>query len=131
MVTHRVGRRTAPALAAVALALLAACATAVDSERARVCRRVLPTLVETGGILRVLRTGPGDLPRSVRVDYVEERPGRSPRTRRAECRFSEMSRTDLAGVVSDGVPVGGASLYLLKRYYLDTPDAAVAEPGAG
>jgi hypothetical protein len=117
--------------AACALALLGACAIDLDPERARVCRRVLPTLVEPGGSLRVLRAGPGESPRSVRVDYTEERPGRPPRTRRAECRFSEMSRTDLSGVVSDGVPVGGASLYLLKRYYLDTPDAVVAEPGAG
>ncbi|MFE1602828.1 hypothetical protein [Methylobacterium sp. ID0610] len=122
--------RTAFALAA--LLLLAACASDRDPERERVCRRVLPTLVATGGSVRVLGAAPGRAPRSIRVDFVEERAGRAPLTRWAVCRFSEMSRTDLAGVTSDRGPVGEAALYLLKHYYLDTPDAATAEPaGAG
>ncbi|WP_298951926.1 hypothetical protein [uncultured Methylobacterium sp.] len=121
-------RRAAPA---ALLVLLGACSGSPDAEQARTCRRVLPTLVPPGAAIRVLRTGPGPVPRSIRVDFAQERAGRSPATRWAICAFSERSRTDLAGVTSDHGPVGGASLYLLKHYYLDTPDAALAEPGAG
>lgn len=113
------------------LALLGACSSDIDPERERVCRRVLPTLVAEGGSVRVLGAAAGREPRSIRMDFVEQRPGRPPVTRWAVCRFSEMSRTDLSGVISDRGPVGGAALYLLKRYYLDTPDAVAAEPGPG
>ncbi|MEH3147780.1 MAG: hypothetical protein PGN34_21105 [Methylobacterium frigidaeris] len=120
-----------PAALLAVLALLGACAGSVDAEQARTCRRVLPTLVPPDASIRVLRVAAGTQPRSVRVDFSQAREGRSPTTRWAVCAFSDRSRTDLAGVTSDHGPVGGASLYLLKHYYLDTPDAALAEPGAG
>ncbi|WP_018263108.1 hypothetical protein [Methylobacterium sp. WSM2598] len=122
--------RTAVILAASAVAL-AACAPDLDPAQERVCRRVLPTLVAEGGRARVLGAAPGRAPRSIRIDFVEERPGRPPLTRWVVCRFSEMSRVDLGGVLSDRGQVGEAALYLLKHYYLDTPDAAAAEPAPG
>ncbi|MGY2052496.1 hypothetical protein [Methylobacterium sp. JK268] len=122
--------RTALALLALTLAL-GACAPDIDPEQERVCRRVLPTLVAAGARIRVIGAAPGRAPRSLRVDFAEERDGRTPLVRWVICRFSERSRTDLGAVVSDRGPVGEAALYLLKHYYLDTPDAALAEPAPG
>ncbi len=121
-----------PRLAALAaLASLTACAGSPDAEQARICRRALPTLVPAGARITVLRTATGPQERSIRVDFAQEREGRSPLPRYAVCEFSGMSRTDLSGLTSDRGPVGGAALYLLKHYYLDTPDAALADPGPG
>ena len=117
--------------ALTALASLTACAGSPDPEQARICRRTLPTLVPAGARVTVLREGSGPQERSIRIDFSQEREGRSPLPRYAVCQFSGLSRTDLSGLTSDRGPIGGAALYLLKHYYLDTPDAAVAEPGAG
>ncbi|AWN46665.1 hypothetical protein DK419_10360 [Methylobacterium terrae] len=117
--------------ALAALASLGACAGRPDPEQARTCRRALPTLVPAGARITVLRTGSGPQERSIRIDFAQEREGRTPLPRYAVCEFSGMSRTDLSGLTSDRGPIGGAALYLLKHYYLDTPDAALAEPGAG
>ncbi|SFV11109.1 hypothetical protein SAMN02799631_05213 [Methylobacterium sp. 174MFSha1.1] len=110
---------------------LGACAGTPDAEQARICRRALPTLVPAGARVAVLREAAGPQERSIRIDFSQEREGRSPLPRYAVCEFSGLSRTDLSGLTSDRGPVGGAALYLLKHYYLDTPDAALAEPGAG
>ncbi|QRE78060.1 hypothetical protein F1D61_28735 [Methylobacterium aquaticum] len=117
--------------ALTALAGLTACAGSPDPEQARICRRTLPTLVPAGARVTVLREASGPQDRSIRIDFSQDRAGRSPLPRYAVCQFSGLSRTDLSGLTSDRGPVGGAALYLLKHYYLDTPDAAVAEPGAG
>lgn len=117
--------------ALTALAGLTACAGSPDPEQARICRRTLPTLVPAGARVTVLREASGPQDRSIRIDFSQDRVGRSPLPRYAVCQFSGLSRTDLSGLTSDRGPVGGAALYLLKHYYLDTPDAAVAEPGAG
>ncbi|KMO11933.1 hypothetical protein SQ03_25750 [Methylobacterium platani JCM 14648] len=113
------------------MAGLGACSGSVDAEQARTCRRALPTLVPEGARITVLRTAAGPRDRSIRIDFAQERDGRTPLPRYAVCEFSGLSRTDLSGLTSDRGAVGGAALYLLKHYYLDTPDAAQAEPGAG
>ena len=94
-------------------------------------RNLRQAMVPAGARVTVLREGSGPQERSIRIDFSQEREGRSPLPRYAVCQFSGLSRTDLSGLTSDRGPVGGAALYLLKHYYLDTPDAAVAEPGAG
>ncbi len=114
-----------------ALLGLGACSGTPDPEQARICRRALPTLVPAGDRITVLRTGWGPQGRGIRIDFAQERDGRSPLPRYAVCEFSGLSRTDLSGLASDRGVVGGAALYLLKHYYLDTPDAALAEPAAG
>ncbi|TGE00114.1 hypothetical protein [Methylobacterium nonmethylotrophicum] len=122
--------KTRPVILAALLGL-GACSGSVDAEQARTCRRALPTLVPAGARVAVLRTASGPQERSIRIDFSQERDGRTPVPRYAVCEFSGLNRTDLSGLSSDRGPVGGAALYLLKHYYLDTPDAALAEPGAG
>ena len=101
---------------------LAACENTVQRQRAATCRRAIPALAEAETPLRLLRVGTGPLPDTVRVDYLAGR-----RQHWALCRFG--MGTELVGVTTDRTNLSAASLYLLKRFYLDTPDAAEADPG--
>lgn len=112
----------AGALAGFSLCL-AACESAVQRQRVTLCRRAVPALVPGEADVRLLRAGPGSAPDSVRVDYTI-----GPRPHAALCSFNVGA--ELIGVTHDGTPLSGAALYLLKRYYLDTPEAEAADPGA-
>ncbi len=101
---------------------LAACENTVQRQRAATCRRALPAVAEAGRELRLLRVGTGAVPDSVRVDYAD---GRRPHW--ILCRFGP--GTDLVGLTTEKETLTGAALYMLKRFYLDTPDAAVGDPG--
>ncbi|AWN40239.1 hypothetical protein [Methylobacterium durans] len=104
------------------LVSLAACESAVQRQRVTLCRRAVPALVPGETDLRILRAGSASTADSVRVDYAI-----GPRPHAALCRFN--AGAELIGITNDGTPLGGAALYLLKRYYLDTPDAEAADPG--
>lgn len=130
------GRRGA-ALAGALLLWLAAgsgCDTALDARRATLCRRAVPALAPPGAEIGLLRVGAGASRSSVRVDYrVLGGTGSLPkpeatRTRFLVCHFG--AGDDLTAVTTEQGPVNGASLYLLKRYYLTTPEAEAADPGA-
>ena len=100
---------------------LAACESAVERQRVTLCRRAVPALAPTETDLAVLRAGAGPAPDTVRVDY---RVGSRPRW--ALCRFN--AGAELVGITTDQGHLNGAALYLLKRYYLDTPDAEANDP---
>ncbi|GGK37908.1 hypothetical protein [Salinarimonas ramus] len=126
------GRFSTIAAAAAVLATLAACGQA-DRDAARLCRLTLPVLNPDGAEIAVLRAvAPED--DLVRVDYTVEIGGRS-RQRWALCRFAHDpirgGRTELVALETDEGPVTGASLYLMRRFWLETPDAQAADPGAG
>jgi len=104
------------------LAGLATCENSLQRERVALCRRAVPALVPAETNLRVLRAGTGATPDSVRIDYAV-----GPRPHWALCRFG--ADTEIVGITTDRQNLSGASLYLLKRFYLDTPDAAEADPG--
>ncbi|WP_375465609.1 hypothetical protein [uncultured Methylobacterium sp.] len=112
-------RRRAATL--VVLAGLGACESAVQQQRLAICRRAVPALASPDGPVRVLRAGAGAPPDSVRVDYAS-----GTRQHWALCRFN--AGAILTGISTDRTTLSDASLYLLKRYYLDTPDAARADP---
>ena len=80
------------------------------------------------GPLQILETLHPPEARTVRLDY---RRGEG-RRRFVLCRFSPpeagLGRQDLDRVATDAGPLTGAALYLLKRYYLDTPEAAAEAP---
>ena len=114
---------TIPALAVPLL--LSTCGDGLDVARAATCRRALPALAPPGAAVTVLRVGRSSGPAVIRVDYrVEGRP--DAKARWIACSFG--IGAEITGIASESGPVGGASLYLLKRYYLDTPDAAQADP---
>ncbi|WP_264048709.1 hypothetical protein [Methylobacterium flocculans] len=115
-------------LAALALGL-GACESSVDRQRATICRRVVPAVAPSQAGIRLLRVGTGAHADEVRVDYaVSGRPGQAARQRWVACGFGPGA--ELLGLSTESGPVSGASLYLLRHYYLDTPEAAAADPAA-
>jgi branched-subunit amino acid ABC-type transport system permease component len=115
------------------LSLLAACGIAIDAEQARVCRSALPAL-NSGAEITVERVREGPVARSLRIDYVAQRPDHPPLERFAICQFAaeglSPSKAELTGLGTEEGPLSGASLYMLKRYYLDTPEGAAGDPGS-
>jgi branched-chain amino acid transport system permease protein len=115
------------------MGLLSACGSSTDAEQARVCRSTLPAL-NPGAHLTVLRVQSGPQRRTLRIDYVAEHPGRPALNRFAICQFAaeglSPNKAELIGLGTEAGPVSGASLYLLKRYYLDTPEGVAGDPGS-
>ena len=116
-------------LAFLGLALLGPpdCGGGPDARRTALCRRAVPALAPPGAVIEILHAGRGAAPGSVRVDYrLGQRPDAAAKARWIACGFG--SGGDLVSVTTESGPVSGASVYLLQRYFLDTPEAA-AEPG--
>lgn len=116
------------ALAVALLAALAACGNSLDERRATVCRRAVPAIAPGGSTVSLMRIGAGPGPDSVRVDYrTTGSPGAAAKARWIVCGFGPGS--SLEAITTESGPVNGASVYLLRHYYLDTPEAASADPG--
>lgn len=115
------------------LSLLDACGPTVDAEQIRICRIALPALNPDAQIT-VLRAQPGWERQSLRLDYEVARPNRPVLDRSVVCRFAgeglSTDKTDLIGVLTEQGPLSDTNLYLLKRYYIDTPDGIVGDPGS-
>lgn len=115
------------------LCLLAACGLSIDAEQARVCRSAIPAL-NSGAVVSVERIQAGPAPRSLRVTYLARYPERPPLERFAICRFAaeglSINKAELTGLETEEGPISGASLYLLKHYYLETPEGVAADPGS-
>lgn len=124
------------AAAAAALALFASgCQFSVDAEQARVCRIALPALNAPGSQIIIERTQPGPGGRSVRLDYRVEGLVAPPSRHWAMCRFAaeglSASKAELVGVETDRGPLSGSSVYLLRRFYVDSVEGLMADPGPG
>ncbi|MDP4004418.1 hypothetical protein [Methylobacterium sp. NEAU K] len=107
------------AVAAGFLGGLAACQDTLRRERVATCRRALPAVAPQG--IRLLRAAPGPAADTVRVDYAEGN-----RQHWLTCRFD--AGASLVAVATEDNSLSGPSLYLLKRFYLDTPDAEADDP---
>lgn len=101
---------------------LAACQDTLLRERVATCRRALPAVAPQAGI-RLLRAAPDPAANTVRVDYAE-----GTRQHWLTCRFD--AGTSLVALATEGTSLSGPSLYMLKRFYLETPDAAAGDPAA-
>ena len=117
-------RRVPRGLVALGLAAagLGACESAVQRQRLATCRRAVPAVAPEDGPVTIVRAGTGAPPDSIRVDYAA-----GPHRHWALCRFN--AGAILTGLSTDRTTLPDASLYLLKRYYLDTPEAESADPG--
>lgn len=109
---------------ALPAALAAAACSPIDDGQADLCRSVLPA-VEMDGPLRVLSVAPdADVPKVIRLHYAVGTDGRIGVLR---CAFAggrlDRGRLDLLAVEVDGVPLGGARLHLMKRFWLGDPEA--------
>jgi branched-chain amino acid transport system permease protein len=112
---------------------LTACAFGVDAEQFRVCRETLPAL-NPGLKVTVKGARPGPEKRSIRVEYTVQRIDRPALDRWVICRFAgdELAtrKSELIGLATETGPLSGASLYLMKRYYLETPEGVSGDPGS-
>ena len=124
-----------PGRVALILPLLgaASCTLSVDSEQSRLCRAALPALEPAGTRLEVARIAALDVGR-LRIDYrASGDDGAGPTARFAICRFGPSTlapgRVELAGIATERGEIAGASLFLLKRYYLESPDSVGPTPG--
>lgn len=126
-----------PCAGAVTAGLLVAvaCSLSVDLDQARICRTALPALEGGATRLEVGRVEHGREPNTVRIEYRATQPGGAARSHHVVCRFAPVApsagRPDLVGITTDRFSVSPAALYLLKRYYLETADAAANDPGRG
>jgi len=113
---------------------LAGCSLSVDAEQARICRLVLPALNPEGRV-QVERVTPWLDERTLRIDYRVEREGRPDLGRHVLCRFAAAGlssrKAELTGLATETGPMADATLYLLKRFYLESPDAPANDPGVG
>lgn len=121
-------------LAALLCSLAAGCARSVDADQARVCRSTIPALEPAGSRVEVVSASPSGAPHEIRVDYEAFRGG--PRLRRfVLCRFAAEglagNKADLVGLSDADGPIAGATLYLLKHYYLDSSEGVAGDPGPG
>lgn len=105
----------------------------VDADQARVCRMALPAL-NPGARITITRAEPGPAPASLRLAYSVEVPDRRPLDRVVICQFAaeglSPNKAELTGIIADQVPMTGAGIYLLKRYYIDTPEGVAGDPGS-
>ena len=109
----------------LALTLLTACGDGLDGPRRETCRRALPALAPQGASVTVLRVAPAPGSSALRIDYRLDGRREAP-PRWIACRFG--MGTEIREIATERGPITGASLYLLKRYYLGTPDAATGDP---
>jgi branched-chain amino acid transport system permease protein len=128
-----------PRIAVLALAgafvALAACGRTVDDDMATICRMTLPALNPADAEIHVTRIAPGSGPREIRIDYSVVAERGALRRRFVVCGFAAVPRSqiepDLESLVTETGPVTGASVHLMKRFWLRTPDAFAADPGDG
>ena len=113
-------------------ALLAGCLSAADPDQARICRAAIPALEAEGSRIAIASVSPAG-ERAVTVSYRAERPSGEPVARTITCRFAPAigGGSDLVGIGTPEGEVAGATIYLLKRFYIDTPEGVAAAPGAG
>ncbi|HSP25055.1 MAG TPA: hypothetical protein VLQ65_07760 [Saliniramus sp.] len=114
---------------------LAACGKTVDDDMATICRMTLPAINAEGTDIHVTRISPGAGPREIRIDYSVVAERGALQRRFVVCGFAEIPRSqiepDLETLVTESGPVSGASVHLMKRFWLRTPDAFAADPGNG
>ena len=111
---------------------MAGCLSASDPDQARICRAAIPALEAPGARISVTAASPAG-ERAVRIAYRAETPPDAVAERAVTCRFAPSlgRRPDLVGITTPEGEVAGATLYLLKRFYIDTPDGLAGSPGAG
>jgi branched-chain amino acid transport system permease protein len=104
----------------------------VDTDQVRICRIALPALHPPETAIEITGVEAGGSANAVILRHEIRRGPGPPRERTAECRFGggalSLTRLELADVRLDGRPLTGASLHLLKRYWVDEPGTAALQP---
>lgn len=117
------------ALFALALALAGCVPRAPDTEALRQCRRVAAVLGPPGSRVELLAQTGRPLDNGLdlsRLDVAVHAPGRPTRRDFVVCRAKPEpdGRATLLAVATERGPMPDASLFLIKRFWLDTAAAA-------
>lgn len=121
--------RRATGLAALALAIPAAgCSWSGDGEQIRLCRMLLPALIDEAAGIRILSEQSAG-----REAAILFRQGQSRVPGRLVCRFAGRgfigSKRDLVAAALDGRPLGPSALFFLTQHWLASQDSIAADPG--
>jgi len=113
-------------------AMLAGCATLLETDQARLCRMTLPAIEDADAKIRIVRQTAFADGRGLRVDYLSGLADETLKPHYAECRFRAPGRPrrsqDLISVATDRGPLGDYQLATLIRFWLATPEARAADP---
>lgn len=121
-----VGLLTLLVFVVLALAGPSDCGGRPDAARADLCRRAVPAVAPRDAPIEILHVGPGSGSGSVRVDYRIADRADAAKARRVVCGFGPGN--ELLSVTTESGALSGASVYLLRHYYLDTPDSQRSDP---
>ncbi len=96
------------------------------------CRQALPVINPIGAEIQINRiVAFGD--NGTRIDYRVSTPQSPARARFIICQFKasglQANRQELDTVRTEDQLIKGAPLYVLRRFWLETPDALLADPG--
>ena len=115
-----------------ALLSLSGCGDGLDPQQTQICRAAAVALSDgqSFGIgAQALLPATGALPAGVRIDLEPQ--GITPNVRWLECRFAPAPRgatPDLVDLRTDSGPLPEPRLFVLKRFWLTTQEAAAADP---
>ncbi len=117
-----------------------ACGPVIDPEQTRICRLILPILHTGSSEIDVAATNTdtkaiGGLGNGVRIDYLTKTPYGRFAAHYAICLFNETGITarkrELLGVITEDGHLPDASVFFLRRYYLEDAETAQLLPGPG
>ncbi len=112
-------------------ALIDRSASGIDPDQSRTCRSIVPAL-NPGGIIALDRIVAGRSPNTLRIDY-RTGTGEPDISRTVICLFAgrglDRQKGELVGLATEAGPMPEASFYFLRRFYLETADAVLNDPG--
>lgn len=113
---------------------LAACGDSLDPQQASLCRQTLPAVTLDADQLTVTAIAPAAAPFKMRVNYRARQDGRVS-DHAVLCAFGPSPQDkrfiELSALAADGNLYPPWKLHLLKRYWLERPEAVLADPGPG
>jgi branched-chain amino acid transport system permease protein len=111
---------------------LAGCSPVLETDQARLCRMALPALMPQDARIAILAQAPDPDARGLNVIFTAQTPDEEPQNHLAACRFRDPGRPresrDLTSLTLDGQPLSESRLFLLIRYWLETPEGRAADP---
>ncbi len=115
----------------IILAIVWGCAPRIDADDLRTCKKILPAINPSDVSLSITNAAPGPFPHSIRLDYEARESDGTSFSRFVTCSFvqsrSKVGKNLLAAVETDEEVMAPASLYFLKRFYLEAPNEAGAD----
>ncbi len=110
--------------------LLAGCQTSDAGRQITLCRELLPALNPTITRFSQIATVVGAKNRDVVLSYVVTQPSGARLAKTLACHFGPAPEAKLLGVTDDGNSLGPSTLFVLRKTWLETPDAALDDPAA-